>query len=252
MKATKPFATEADMCARFLCAVEKKGGWTPYAETAGWDILLVRNSDGFQIGIQAKLKLNAEVINQAIESGWIYSTTRPGPDCRAVMVPENATGALECIANHIGLTVIRVFPPWRDHCDAFRPGLPDEKRQAWGEEWFECCPTKRHALPEYVPDVPAGDSAPLQLTKWKISAIKIAVTLEQRGFVTRDDFKHHGIDHRRWVPQGWLEANSGRYVRGQAMPDFKAQHPKVYAQIAADAEKWMPPASGPLFGKDVA
>lgn len=25
--------------------------------------------------------------------------------------------------------------------------------------------------------------------------------------------------------------------------------PKVYAEIAADAEKWMPPVSGPVFGK---
>jgi hypothetical protein len=40
-----------------------------YPETEGWDILLVRVSDGFQIGIQAKLALNIGVINQCLEHG---------------------------------------------------------------------------------------------------------------------------------------------------------------------------------------
>lgn len=101
----------------------------------------------------------------------------------------------------------------------------------------------RHKLPEYVPDVPAGASAPLQLTAWKICAIKIAVTLEKQGYVTRQDFKHHGIDYRRWIAPEyrWLVAGDGRYTRGDRFPDFKKQHPVVYKQIKADAKKWMLP-----------
>lgn len=58
----KMFKTEADLCAAFIASIDSR--WTPYAETAGWDILLVRHADGFQIGIQAKQKMNTEVVNR--------------------------------------------------------------------------------------------------------------------------------------------------------------------------------------------
>ncbi len=238
MAKLKPFATEADLCARFIGALDKN--WTAYAETAGWDILLVRDSDGFQIGIQAKLKMNTHVINQAIE-GSLYWVEHAGPDCRAIMVPESE-GGFETIAAYIGVTIIKVRVPYEKGISgpSFTPYLPRIDDNWLHSEWHEWCPAKRHELPEYIPDVPAGASAPIQLTKWKIAAIKIAVTLERRGYVTRSDFKVHGIDHRRWlIPNGWLRQEDGRYVQG-AMPDFRAQHPKVFEQIAADAMKWMP------------
>ena len=57
---TAGFAKESDLCAAFLASLPE--GWTAYPETAGFDILLGREVDGFQIGIQAKLRLNAKVI----------------------------------------------------------------------------------------------------------------------------------------------------------------------------------------------
>ena len=246
MPKPKPFATEVELCKRFLSGIPKE--WTAFAETAGWDILLVRNSDGFQIGIQAKLRLNIEVVNQAIEDGRSYSATRPGPDCRAILVPDCDAGSFSTICGYIGITIIRVYDPGRDHRSygnglKFYPYLPSEKQPYDSGDWFECCPVKRHTLPEYVPDVAAGASSPTQLTDWKIRAIKIAVTLEKRGFVTRHDFKAHNIDYRRWIAaDGWLKAVNGRYI-AHRMPDFKRQHPVVYEQIAADAEKWMPAAA---------
>jgi hypothetical protein len=61
----RPYRTEADLCAAFLAALRRdyQEKWLAYAETEGWDVLLVRQKDGFQIGIQAKLALNASVIN---------------------------------------------------------------------------------------------------------------------------------------------------------------------------------------------
>lgn len=222
------FATEAELCARFISGIGSK--WVAYAETAGWDILLARKSDGFQIGIQAKLRFNAHVLSQAIESK--YDTTRAGPDCRAVLVPLGSDGGLTEIARYVGITVITTDDA-KGRARSW-PYLPDEK-YGLTDEWFEQCPVKRHKLPDYVPDVPAGARAPVQLTTWKISAIKIAITLETRGFVTREDFKAHGIDHRRWVPQGWLVSQSGQMKPGPALPNFKGQHPKVYEQIKAPA-----------------
>jgi hypothetical protein len=245
---SKAFKTEIELCARFIAAIGND--WTAYNETAGWDILLVRKDDGFQIGIQAKLKLSTDVINQAIESEWVHTT---GPDCRAVLVPWGDARGFDKICAYAGLTIIRVTAPGSDEKyiyrhNVFDPNLPTMKA-GWRQEWFELAHDKRHDLPEYVPDVAAGASAPLQLTDWKIKAIKIAVTLERRGHVTRQDFKHHGIDHRRWIApgQGWLVVTDGRYTRGPRFPNFKAQHPVVYEQIQADAKKWISPEPARLI-----
>ena len=246
-KKEKPFKTEVELCARFIAAIGPE--WVAYPETCNWDALLVRKADGFQIGVQAKLKLNTDVINQAIEDGHSYRAESPGPDCRAVLVPWGDGGGLSKICAYAGLTIIRVAAPGpvdkyvAMYAKTFEPPLPTKKNPSWGEHWFEQAPLRRHELPEYVPDVAAGASAPLQLTDWKISAMKIAVTLERRGHVTRQDFKHHGIDYRRWIAPGygWLVAADGRYTRGDRFPDFKRQHPVVYKQIEADAAKWMLP-----------
>ena len=241
---SKAFALESDLCAAFIASIGDQ--WQAYAETAGWDILLVRKSDGYQVGIEAKLKLNAKVISQAIEPGSVYSITNAGPDHRAVLVPSGETSDLAGVASHLGITVIRMFAQRTYGVDSFLPALPVQTtrwRTGVDNEWFDWCPAKRCKLPDYIPDVTAGSSAPVQLTEWKVAAIKIAVTIELRGHVTREDFKYHGIDFRRWVTPGfeWLKSDENRnWVRGENMPDFKAQHPTVYAQIAAEADRWLP------------
>lgn len=244
MKRTPMFAKETDLCAAFIVALPK--GWTAYPETAGWDILLSRDSDGIQIGVQAKLKLNAEVINQAIEQHGAFAATHPGPDFRAVLVPADANRSLATIAEYAGLTVIRVSETqgWPDGRKSrwFDPRLPDEK-WSWGtRHWHHFCPTSRERLPDFIPDVVAGDKAPLQLTEWKIKAIKIAVLLETRGHVTRSDFKALDIDHRRWIAAKWIVPQNGVYIAGKA-PDFRAQHPKNFEEIKAVIADWMPGAA---------
>lgn len=242
MKKAKPFITEAALCAAFVRALP--AGWTAYAETGGWDLLLSRRADGFQIGIQAKLRLNPAVLAQCLHAEYRYSNS-PSPDCVAALVPwgEVALG-MPLICAHLGITVIRMEPP-RGHYRpvghrAFEPELP-ELGDRWSEQdWYERAPPSRSELPEYVPDVPAGVKHPRQLTPWKIGALKIAVLLELNGHVTRADFRTAGIDHRRWVAQwpGWLRAVDGRLVAGPALPDFKRQHPEVFEQVKADLAKW--------------
>lgn len=237
-KAEKLFATEADLCAAFIASTNPDK-WIPYPETAGWDILMVRKADGFQIGIQAKQKMNTDVVNQAIEEYRHWSVNRPGPDCRAVLVP--STGGFGLICEYLALVVI--MPILRDFSGKWRftPSLPDAPpAQFASENWPEWAPSKRHKLPEYVPDVVAGASGPTQLTDWKIKAIKLAVLLERNGSVSRDDFSHLRLDHRRWVEGGWLARGADGYVLGANGPNFKKQHPKVYVQIAADFDKWKP------------
>ena len=241
MKKPKDFATEADLCAAFIASIDSEK-WTPYAETAGWDILLVRRLDGFQIGIQAKLRMNTDVINQALDEYGSWSVARAGPDCRALLVPSSS--GFDRICTYLALEVITPFQPmqwgkkkgqWR-----FSPSLPDRPESYVNNDWPEWCPATRHKLPEYVPDVRAGASAPVQLTEWKIKAIKLAILLERNGRVFRHDFKHLNLDHRRWKEQAWLSIGPTGYVAGPNWPDFKKLHPRVYGEIEADFSKWKP------------
>lgn len=238
MKKQPRYATEAALCADFLEWVKQPQRfardddvrWTAYAETAGWDILLVAQ-DGTQIGIQAKLKFNMKVLSQSLPdrfNDWHAN----GPDYRAVLVAEWDSDH-ERICNALGLALIGGSGNGWRHPE-FRPGLLQNE---CGGGWHYWSPQQRENLPEYVPDVPAGDSAPLRLTQWKIAALRVVATLEVRGFVTREDFRTHAIDSRRWTgPGGWLVPRSdrmqdrGQYVRGPGL-DFDRQHPDVYAQV---------------------
>jgi hypothetical protein len=233
------FTREADLCGAFLAALPE--GWTAYPETGGFDILLVREADSLQIGIQAKLRLNAKVIRQVVEEGGSTLVTTPGPDCRAVLVPQGTAGAdMTEICRLLGLTVIVLPGHWHQ---PFNPALPRPRQDAESKTWFEWAPGQRIALPDHVPDVEAGRPAPVRLTAWKIKAIRIAVTLDRRGFVLREDFKHHKVDMRRWVAprSGWLVQHATGWSKGPRLPDFRSQHPRNWVQIEADYDKWRLP-----------
>lgn len=237
MRARLPdtFKAETDLCKAFIDSLEK--GWTPYPETAGFDILLVRIEDGFQIGVQAKLKLTALALAQGLE-GWSYGGI--GPDCRAVLVPDGKTVAgVETLAGRLAITVIRCGPKGWKNAYTYSPRLPALGSRPYGGDWHELVPLQRCKLPDYVPDVAAGASAPVRLTEWKIRAIKISVIAETKGFVTRADFKALHIDHRRWIDSRWMVACEDGFRLTD--PDWmKRQHPKVYEQIKAEASDWMP------------
>lgn len=230
------FATEAELCAAFIAWAARWPEWTAYPESCGWDILLA-HADGTQVGIQAKLKLNLKVLAQAVASWHDWHDT--GPDFRALLVPGGHGVGDLCDALGLG-----IFEPnrWREQGAAnFSPEL-DRRGYA---HWHYTNPTKRHVLPKYVPDVPCGVPGPLMLTPWKIAALEIVATIAVRGFVTRDDFKRAGIDHRRWT-QLWLEPDlkSGAWRANAKMPNFAAQHPVVYPQVLADVRDKMKAAEG--------
>jgi len=221
------FATEADLCAAFITAA-KAAGWTAYAETAGWDVLL-SGRDGTQIGVQAKLRFNLKVIDQALAGRW-EAWREEGPDFRAILVPD-AGGESLCAA--LGLQLIHARGDGR----SFDPDLSFDYGY---KSWHYWCPERRHPLPDFVPDVAAGASGPVQLTRWKIAALRIFARLEIRGHVTRADFKDLGIDMRRWVlPSSWLVpgATPGQFVASHARPSVAAQHPEVWPQVLADERK---------------
>lgn len=274
------FENEAALCSAFIASLPS--GWTAYPETSGFDILLVRATDGAQVGVEAKKTLNAKVLLQAIEG--MYSRRgieSEGPDFRAALVPMGTAGAeMKRIARYLGVTIIECREPknfeteierraasygqwhpngvderqaalhrqWAERdvkadWHPFEPELPDHSGYDWRGDWADHCPAKRCKLPDYVPDVTAGASGPSQLSEWKIKAIKICVILEKRGWVSVADFRHVGIDRKRWLDMGWLvgrEGFRGHYIAGMHSLDLRRAHPINYGQIEADYEKWKP------------
>ncbi len=240
------FSSEADLVAKFCGRIDPVH-WTQYHETAGWDLLLVHNT-GVQIGIEAKLGLNAKVLEQALPGHY---SSQAGPDFRAVLVPvDGLQGHLQTIARHLGIVVIVVYSSGRSMDEKnryhFNPSLPDGSM--WGlSDWPNWCPGQRCRLPDYVPDVTGGHSAPLQLSEWKIRAIKLLILLERNGSITRADIKALGMSPTRWTDRfnGFLTAGSTGYIRNAMTPDLKRQHPTNWAQIEADFAKWSPGLSLP-------
>lgn len=270
------FDNEAALCATFMSALPE--GWTAYPETAGFDILLVRAADGAQIGIEAKMSLNAKVLLQSIEGMYSqYEAERAGPDWRGALVPTGAAGAeMKSIARRLGVTVIECSNDGslasrveeyvgygysrpsaerlvKQDFKPFQPELPAiGERWAWRSDWIDHCPPKRCPLPEYVPDVVAGASGPSSLSDWKIKAIKICVLLEKRGYVAISDFKALQIDRKRWLDMRWLTFREvdgvsmrGHYVAGIRPLDLRTQHPVNYLQVEADFDKWKPKDESP-------
>lgn len=249
------YLTEAALCADYIAEVTRTGEWLAYPETAGWDILLVRVSDGLQIGIEAKLRLNAEVIHQAAEQEYWYNADKEGPDYRAVLIPwDKQGGALHGLLRRLHITAIYFGKTPNEYKRYDTTGkLPDfsvhqepklspesEGRYGWREQWYDMCPTKRHALPEYIPDCGAGNPSPIQLTDWKVKAIKIAVIAETVGFVTRRDFTYLQISMPRWTQCAWLAPGEfrGQWKLGEQCPPFARQHPKNYETIKATYDNW--------------
>lgn len=256
-KKVPDFAVEADLVVAFCgcIAADKRNPWVVYHETAGWDVLLVQPGTGVQIGIEAKLSLNPKVLDQAIPGERWYQEA--GPDYRAVLVPaDSCQHHMTRIADRCGIHVIKIRPRrgWDDSFVgwAMDGELPDQASSY--DDWHPWCPSERCALPDYIPDVTGGHAAPLQLTPWKIKAIKLAIILERRGFVTRGDMKALQISPSRWTDRyhGFLTPGDGGYYRCGRTPDLKGQHPRNWDEIEADLPKWGVPFALPGVSVPVA
>jgi hypothetical protein len=216
--------SEADLCAVFI-GWASRDGWTAYAETHGWDIVLAKS--GIQFGIQAKLRFTPTLLRQVMPVDDYGDVT--GPHHRGILIPK-LDSEIDIAMRACGVVAFSPYP----RCGSFSPSLDAAiERGEWPTE-------KRLSLPDYVPDTIAGSSSPVQLTKWKISALRICAHIEIHGSITSKQIRQtYGVDARRWIgPFGWLlpkmdgEAIVG-YVAGPKLK-FAKQHPIVFEQIKSE------------------
>ena len=227
---------EADLCEAFM-EKARAHGWTCYPETSSWDILLTK--DTWQIGVQAKLHLNVHVLDQAIGIG--YPTYRRGPVYRAVLVP----GKHARDGRHV-LKALRLWcfgPVDCGHAMLEEPGnfIRDHMHYNWR-------PIQPAWIPDVVPDLPAGASAPLQLTQWKQRALRLLARAHIYGFVTSKDAKELQIDLNTFKRMSWLVTNGTKLGRldklfinpipGEARPDQK--HPAEFQWFCDEIKNSQP------------
>lgn len=249
------FSSEAELCRAFASCIPE--GWTAYNEACGFDIVLAHET-GYQIGVEAKLTLNAKVLAQVIHRRWQCGRS---PDFRAVLVGRIvAENAILAKALEVTVLTIQEQPTrfrmvnWQGperaiwklsrELPEIKPAKYFPKQYDWmrRDEWFDEAPVERLDLPDYVPDVEAGHPSPMVLSDWKIKAIKVCVHVETGAPVTRRTFKDLKIDPSRWLNGHWMRQaeTRGQWVPGEGFPAdaFRKQHPDVFPQIEADYPTW--------------
>jgi hypothetical protein len=222
--------SESLLCAEFRKFLENYG-YTVYPEVSDWDLVaipdltkqqlpnLVRTltppelaGQPIQIGIQAKLTGNIEVLEQALR----FPTC--GPNVRAILVPR-ATESFIAVANHIGIPVFS-----RESCIG-RTWSPEKKTyvKVWGQSPFgfnlwgfakKFDITKPLQLPLISVDLPAGTACPKQLTPWREKALLLCNHGRKQGYLTSQDFKTFGVNMQRWEKAGWMKSTGKAEVGG--------------------------------------
>lgn len=214
--------SEADLC-DWLIEREARHGWTAYPETGEWDVLLVR-PDGFQVGIEAKLRPCLAVLEQAASR----MDRRKRPD-QAVVLVGAITWEFKQVATRLHLGVYA----WSRYSSSDLPDYPDRGHR------------DRIELPPFVPVLRGGQPSPTPLTRWKLAALRLCLKLRAQGYVTAKDVTDLGMSLSRWTqPQAhgpWLVADGRdpgsprrtRYIAGggSQLPD--QIYPELAAQVAA-------------------
>ncbi|MEA8592255.1 hypothetical protein PZT57_26775 [Pseudomonas aeruginosa] len=241
---------ESDLCSLFIRDFNAMPGWRCYPETGGFDVLAVHN-DGRQIGVEAKLTLNAKVAQQILPNPRDDFNGKPGPDYRLVIV-SRLTESSEGIARMLNMLGVRVIAPRLSRMSSqgeeytfeeFHGVLEAKGSTAsYGYEYmFDWNPAERCRIPPVLQDLPAGVPSPVKISPWKESAIKVVALMRRQGFVTAKQITSHGMGMTAWtqpkgMKQAWLRkgAARGQWVETEHMPPFDIQHPELY-QMALKA-----------------
>lgn len=228
------FPNEAALCAAFIRDFNAIDGWICYPETGGFDIL-VAHKDGWQIGVEAKMQLNAKVADQILPSFNAYYDV-PSPDHRLVIVPYISDGA-EGIAKMLRMLGVEV---WEAQDADYRGStfhVSDKLARAeglhyWSRPLYDWNPAQRIRLPDTIPEVQAGVPSPVRLTAWKQGALRVLAHLEIHKRITVKQIHSYGIDSTMWTRHGWLDRHEERGWWTEALdcPRRHArQNPLAYA-----------------------
>lgn len=253
--------SEADLCAFFMREVgEELEGWVCHPETGGFDIVMA-HVDGRQIGVEAKLQLNAKVADQILPSESSYRYLERGPDHRLVIV-RSITEANAGIARMLTLLGVRVISPRLSFSSKDSKEIPKfqlryelgrdedvrepDKHHGFNHAYyghshmamFDWNPAKRIELPEIPSTAAAGVPGPVQMTPWKMGAMRVLARLRAQGYISTKQIAAEGVSPSIWT-QSWLVRGEirGQWLEGPKMTKIDQQHPELYALALTRAKE---------------
>lgn len=217
------YKAEGELCDRFGAAMQRRG-WLVYPEVAEWDLLLV-SPGGVQVGVEAKLRCNLEVLSAIVGR----ARRRDVPHHLAALVPQ-ASKHLETVCHSLGFhcwdhyTILDLEPPADARIVHARGGWPAEEILGVKEakRW-------KHGGGIKLPEVPiqtgGGRAAPKVMSAWRLNALRLCALLEARGWVSSQDFRTHGVNPQRWRVALWIE-RTGTVPRTDGQPGVWAAYGK--------------------------
>lgn len=229
------FSTESLLCDKFIAAAResREHQWKVYPETSGWDVLLARASDGFQVGVQAKLRPNVDVLAQAN-----VKLRYKGPDIHAVLVP-SCNGAFCEVAEALGIMVVQakvleVGASWG--VDRNLDALVS-KAQTHAHLKGRCW------LPPFEPNLPAGVPGPRQVTQWKCNVAQVCAQIRAGEAISRDTAKYLRLDPAQLQPvAGTFKPKLFKVPSWMRLPDV--DFPEVSLGLGLPAPAFAASAAG--------
>lgn len=219
---------ESELCDTLALAAHRHG-WTVYPETCKWDLLVVKQD--IQIGVQAKVRANMTVIEQALPR-WRDNRVH-GPRYRSILVCNPYLDCLRVICEPLKVWVFgpqetRIFQGEVTEI-GYGSGILDHPERMDAYVWTG----QPHPLPPVVPSGSGGVPCPSPLSKWKLGALRLLARATVRP-VTSQDAKDCGVTLQLFQQKQWLreDGKSGRrkaYVLGEAVGRPDIRHPQEFA-----------------------
>jgi hypothetical protein len=233
------WATEAEMFSAFM-AEARTLGFCCYPESGGHDLILVAPTgleagglvEGDQIAVEGKLRDNLAVLHQALPPGSLYPARKSQTACDfyAVLVP-GAAPEFRDVARALGIRVLQQRPgtapkPPR----GWHP--PHQLAHGWEDDMRVGLPRKRLLLEV---EMEAGAPSPRAVTPWKIDAVRLCMTVAERGGELRSsDFTGTQVRARTFVERGWMQVvrREGRVTVYQ-LAEHDGRPDRVYPEVVA-------------------
>lgn len=250
------YESESELCSQFIDHARSKG-FKVYCETADFDLLLVVTPEvlkhtalftpGEQIGVHAKLLPNVAVLYQALPRARGPVLDKVGPDYYAILVP-NATDEFVFVARKLGITVYTASWSkstwWRGTAQFVTKGTPrvDFGLTDSGFTYKKMEHKERCWTPEVEVNIPAGTKAPVQLTPWKMAAVKLCITGVKKGYLTTQDFADAKISMSRWSQKGWVQPGewvkeNGKRLKSYLLQDDNKPPHLLYPEVVVALEE---------------
>ncbi len=233
-KFKNPYKLESELC-ETLIKYAKSHGWKVYPETSGWDILLVKD---IQIGIQAKLKDNIKVLSQTVDYvNPKFKAKYPSPHIKAVLVPR-ASQDFKRVAFALGIFIIEgVNVEYLDFKFQWTKQIKTNFNNYSRDAHYFTEPAKLCWVPEIEPNMIAGTKSPKLITPWKIQAVKMCLLLNNKGFLTSEDFKKENMSMTIWQQNNWIinskekEGRLTKYVKNTNLDLPDTLYPEITESI---------------------